>query len=135
MSLKRAYLIIFLILLVDQITKIYVKTHFVYGDRGQIDVASWFKIILIENEGMAWGTKIPGNYGKLILTLFRFCAIGGIGYWLYTAVQKHSSPYLITAIALIFAGATGNIIDSMFYGVIFNDSYGQVATLFSTEPY
>lgn len=135
MSLKKAYLIIFLILLVDQIIKIYIKTHFIYGERGQVDVANWFKIILIENEGMAWGTKIPGNYGKLILTLFRIVAIGAIGYWLWSAVQKHSSKFLIVAIALIFAGATGNIIDSVFYGVIFNDSYGQVATLFSPEPY
>jgi signal peptidase II len=84
---------------------------------------------------MAWGTKIPGEYGKLILTVFRLFAIVGIGYWLYDAVKKRHSVYLILSIALIFAGAAGNIIDSVFYGVIFDDSHGKLATLFSPEPY
>lgn len=133
MSLKRAYLIIFLILLVDQITKIYIKTHFQLQE--DVSVFSWFHIYFIENEGMAWGTEIPGAYGKLILTLFRLLAVAGIGYWLWDAVRKQSSNFLIVAIALIWAGAFGNIIDSVFYGVIFNDSNRQVATLFSPEPY
>jgi signal peptidase II len=99
-------------------------------------VFNWFKILFIENEGMAWGTKIPGTYGKLFLTLFRLAAVGGIGYWLWDSVKrKHSSNYLIVAIALILAGAFGNIIDSVFYGVIFDDSQHQVATLFSENPY
>ena len=113
---------------------IQIKTNFVYGEAGQIDVASWFKILLIENEGMAWGTKIPGIHGKLILTFFRILAVFGIGYWLYDASTKHSSNYLMVAISLIFAGAVGNIIDSVFYGVIFDDSYGHLATLFSDKP-
>lgn len=136
MSLKKAYLIIFLILLVDQITKIYIKTSFVYGENGQVDVTNWFKILLIENEGMAWGTEIPGAYGKLILTLFRLIAVGGIGYWLWDSVKKHSSNFLIVAISLILAGAFGNIIDSVLYGLIFNESTGtETATLFSADPY
>lgn len=135
MSLRNSILIIAIILLVDQFVKIYIKTNFVYGEAGQIDVASWFKIMLIENEGMAWGTKIPGEYGKLILTVFRILAVFGIGYWLYDASTKHSSNYLMVAIALIFAGAVGNIIDSVFYGVYFDHSYNQVATLFSDKPY
>lgn len=134
MSLRNSILIIAIILLVDQFVKIYIKTNFVYGEAGQIDVASWFKILLIENEGMAWGTRIPGEYGKLILTVFRILAVFGIGYWLYDASTKHSSPYLMVAIALIFAGAVGNIIDSVFYGVIFDDSYGHVATIFPEKP-
>jgi signal peptidase II len=134
MSLRNSILIIAIILLVDQFVKIYIKTNFVYGEAGQIDVTSWFKILLIENEGMAWGTKIPGAHGKLILTVFRIFAVFGIGYWLYDANTKHSSNYLIVAIALIFAGAVGNIIDSVFYGVIFDDSYGHLATLFSDNP-
>lgn len=81
MNLKKAALIIFVILLVDQISKLYIKTNFVLGE--SIEVFSWFKILFIENEGAAWGAKIPGEYGKLILTLFRLCAIIGIGYWLY----------------------------------------------------
>ena len=134
MSLLKAYLLIFVVLLVDQISKIYVKTNFVLG--GEFEVFDWFKIHFIENEGMAWGTKIPGEYGKLILTLFRLVALGGIGYWLWDSVErKHSSNYLIVAIALIFSGALGNIIDSVFYGVIFNDSTAQLATLFTDQPY
>ncbi len=135
MSLKNSILIIAIILLVDQFVKIYIKTNFVYGEAGQIDVASWFKIVLIENEGMAWGTKIPGTYGKLILTVFRILAVVGIGYWLYDASTKHSSNYLMIAISLIFAGAVGNIIDSVFYGVIFDNSYNNLATLFTENPY
>lgn len=133
MSLRNSILIIAIILLIDQFTKIYIKTNFVYNET--IDVTNWFKIMLIENEGMAWGTKIPGEYGKLILTLFRILAVFGIGYWLYDSSTKHSSNYLMVAIALIFAGAVGNIIDSVFYAVIFDDSYGHLATLFSEKPY
>ena len=134
MSLRKAYLLIFLVLLVDNISKIYVKTNFILGE--EVEVFNWFKIHFIENEGMAWGTQIPGAYGKLILTLFRLVAVGGIGYWLWDSVErKHSSDYLVVAIALILAGAFGNIIDSVFYGVIFDDSTSQLATLFSNEPY
>ena len=133
MSLRNSVLIIAIILLVDQFVKIYIKTNFVYNET--IDVTSWFKIMLIENEGMAWGTKIPGMYGKLILTVFRILAVFGIGYWLYDASTKHSSNYLMVAISLIFAGAVGNIIDSVFYGAIFDNSYNNVATLFTEKPY
>ena len=131
MSLKKAIAIIILILLVDQISKIYIKTSFVLGE--SVDVFSWFEIHFVENEGMAWGAKIPGEYGKLILTLFRLVAIVGIGYWLLDAIRKMSARVLIVAVALIFAGALGNIIDSVFYGMIFNDSTSQVATLFPSE--
>jgi signal peptidase II len=133
MSLKKAYALIFIILLVDQLSKIYIKTHFVLGE--EVTVFNWFKILFIENEGMAWGAQIPGSYGKIILTLFRLVAVTLIGYWLWDSVKKKSSNYLIVAIALILAGAFGNIIDSVFYGVIFNDSYHEVATLFSNQPY
>ena len=133
MSLRKAYLLIFLVLLVDQISKIYVKTNFILGE--EVTVFNWFKIHFIENEGMAWGTKIPGEYGKLILTVFRIFAVFGIGYWLYDSIKKNASSYLVVAIALIFAGAAGNILDSVFYGVIFDDSYNNLATPFSPEPY
>ncbi|HBR55331.1 MAG TPA: lipoprotein signal peptidase, partial [Flavobacteriaceae bacterium] len=111
MSLKKAIAIIILVLLIDQISKIYIKTTFVLGDG--VDVLSWFKIHFVENEGMAWGAKIPGEYGKLILTLFRLVAIVGIGYWLWDSVRKNASRVLVVSIALIFAGALGNIIDSV----------------------
>lgn len=133
MNLKKAYLIVFLVLLIDQISKIYIKTHFVL--HGEYEVFPWFKILFIENEGMAWGAEIPGAYGKISLTLFRILAVFGIGYWLWDSVRKHGSNLLIIAISLILAGAFGNIIDSVFYGRIFNDSSYEVATMFSNEPY
>lgn len=134
MSLKKAYLLIFAILLIDQISKIYVKTHFYYGET--VDITGWFRLQFIENEGMAWGTEIPGAYGKLVLTLFRLLAVTGIGYWLWKAVQEKASNFLIVSIALIWAGAFGNIIDSVFYGLIFNESTStEMSTLFSPDPY
>ena len=133
MSIKKAYLIVILILIIDQVSKIYIKTHFILGE--EVKVFDWFRIRFIENEGMAWGAEIPGSYGKLILTLFRIVAVGGIGYWLYDSVKKGYSAYLIASIALILAGAFGNIVDSVFYGLIFNHSHGQVATLFAENPY
>lgn len=139
MRLNKALLLVAIILIVDQISKIYVKTHFVLGE--DVTVFSWFKILFIENEGAAWGTKlsdilpVSDSAGKLILTIFRLFAIVGIGYWLYDIVRKMASKTLIIAVALIFAGALGNIIDSVFYGLVFDDSYNQVASLFSDEPY
>lgn len=135
MSLKKAYFIVFLILLVDQISKIYIKTHFRLDEFVRVGGLDWFRIHFIENEGMAWGAEIPGTYGKLFLTLFRIVAVVGIGWWLWDSVTKKLSNYLIVAISLILAGAFGNIIDSVFYGVIFDHSVGQVATLFSDQPY
>ncbi|MEZ4818043.1 MAG: lipoprotein signal peptidase [Flavobacteriaceae bacterium] len=131
MTLKKAIALIILVLLIDQISKIYIKTHFAIGDG--VNVFSWFKIYFIENEGMAWGAKIPGKYGKLALSLFRIGAIIGIGYWLWDSIRKEASKVLIVSIALIFAGAFGNIIDSVFYGIIFNDSTHQVATFMPAE--
>ncbi|TDE31657.1 lipoprotein signal peptidase [Flavobacterium ranwuense] len=133
MSLRKAYLLIFILLLVDQVSKIYIKTNFILGE--EVEVFKWFKILFIENEGMAWGVQIPGAHGKLFLTLFRIAAVGGIGYWLWDSVKKKSSDYLIVAISLILVGAFGNIIDSVFYGVVFDDSHQQLATLFSDQPY
>ncbi|SDX04600.1 lipoprotein signal peptidase [Aequorivita viscosa] len=128
MGLKKASAIIILILLIDQISKVYIKTHFMLGE--EIRVFDWFRILFVENEGMAWGAKIPGTHGKLILTLFRIVAIGGIGYWLWDSIRNQAPRILVISIAFIFAGAMGNIIDSVFYGIIFDDSYRQVATLF-----
>ena len=135
MSLRNSILIIAIILLVDQFVKIYIKTNFALNDEIKVMGLDWFRIHFLENEGMAWGAKIPGMHGKLILTIFRILAVFGIGYWLYDASTKHSSNYLMVAIALIFAGAVGNIIDSVFYGVYFDHSYGQTATMFSENPY
>jgi len=135
MSLKKAYLLVILLLVIDQVSKIYIKTHFIIEERIKVMGQNWFQIFFIENEGMAWGVELPGAYGKLLLTLFRILAVGGIAYWMHDSVQKRGSSYLIVAIALILTGAFGNIIDSVFYGIIFDDSHGQVATLFSDNPY
>lgn len=135
MSLKRAYLLVFLVILIDQIVKIYIKTHFLYGDAGEFVVTDWCRLHFIENEGMAWGTEIPGQYGKLFLTVFRLLVVPVIIYWLYDSVKKNASKPLILAISLILAGAIGNIIDSVFYGVIFDNPMDKTATLFSSNPY
>lgn len=138
MSLKKSIIVIVIILLIDQISKVYVKTHFALHD--SVEVFSWFKIYFIENEGMAWGTRISDilpfmsdRTAKMVLTLFRVFAIVGIGYWLCSATKKRSSKVLIVAVALIFAGAMGNIIDSVFYSIIFDDSIGQVASFLPKE--
>ena len=131
MSLKKAGIIILLILIIDQVSKVYIKTNFILQE--DVEVFSWFRIVFVENEGMAWGKKIPGEYGKLFLTLFRLVAIVGIGYWLWDAVRKHSPRILIISISLIFAGAMGNIIDSVFYGVLFSDSNLTPATFLPPE--
>jgi signal peptidase II len=130
---KRAVFIIVIILLIDQVSKIYIKTHFVLSEEIKVLGLDWFRIHFLENNGMAWGKEFGGRSGKLFLTLFRLVAIAGIGYWLYDAVKNNAHRILITAIALIFAGALGNIIDSVFYGIFFSDSYRQVATFLPPE--
>ena len=138
MSLKKSAFIIISILLIDQISKIYIKTHFALGDEYRL--FDWFRIYFVENDGMAWGTKISDfasfisdRTAKIALTIFRIVAIIGIGYWLIEATKKKRPMVLLLAIALVFAGALGNIIDSVFYGVLFNDSYGQIASVFPIE--
>lgn len=130
---KRAVFIIVTILLIDQVSKIYIKTHFVLSEEIKVLGLDWFRIHFLENNGMAWGKEFGGRSGKLFLTLFRLVAIAGIGYWLYDALKNNAHRILITAIALIFAGALGNIIDSVFYGIFFSDSYRQVATFLPPE--
>jgi len=95
----------------------------------EVRITDWFIIHFTENNGMAFGTELGGDYGKLFLSVFRIFAVFGIFYWLYSSVKQNLSKILIFSIALIFAGALGNILDSIFYGVFFNDSLGQIATL------
>jgi signal peptidase II len=120
-------------ILLDQIIKIYVKTHFVLGE--EVVVFDWFRIHFTENNGMAMGFEFGGKAGKLFLTLFRLVAVSAIVYWLMGAIKSKTHNAVIVAISLIFSGAVGNIIDSVFYGVIFNSSNHKVATLFSETPY
>lgn len=128
MSLRKAGLIIALILIIDQVSKIYIKTTFSLGE--EVRVFDWFRILFVENEGMAWGMQLPGDYGKLLLTSFRLLAILGIGYWLYDSIKKQLPKVVLIALCLVSAGALGNIVDSVFYGVIFDDSLGNVASFF-----
>jgi len=91
------------------------------GDEFSV-IGDWFMIHFVENNGMAWGMSFGGEYGKLFLSLFRIVAIGGIGYYLYTIIKSKKNSLLIISISLILAGAIGNIIDSLFYGLIFEAS-------------
>ncbi|WP_165042970.1 lipoprotein signal peptidase [Dysgonomonas sp. ZJ709] len=122
-----AILVIALVIIIDQASKIWVKTNMSLYET--IEITSWFKIYFVENNGMAFGMEV---IGKLFLSLFRIVAIGFIGYYLYTLVKKQYSKGYIACIALILAGAFGNIIDSVFYGEIFSASYqGHVASFVS----
>ena len=126
MSLKvKSLLIILIIVFVDQALKIWIKTHLMLYQ--EIRVFDWFFIHFVENPGMAFGMEFFGKYGKLFLSLFRIVAVSAIGYYLYRMIEKQSPVGLIISISMILAGALGNIIDSAFYGMLFNDSYSQVA--------
>jgi len=128
-----AILVLFLAILIDQIVKIYIKTNFRLGE--EVVVFDWFRIHFVENNGMAMGIEFGGKGGKLFLTLFRIVAVGGIIYWLVNSVKSKLHNIAIIAVALILAGAIGNIIDSVFYGVIFDTPANGVATLFPEKPY
>lgn len=120
--MRKYILIILLVLLVDQSSKVWVKTHMHMDE--SIPIFGWEKaqIYFTENPGMAFGFELEGEYGKLMLSLFRIIAVAGIGWYLWDLYKKKASPGYITCIALIFAGALGNIIDSAFYGLIFSES-------------
>lgn len=123
-----AFLIIFGVLLLDQLLKIWIKTHMMLGEEFPV-FGNWFIIHFVENPGMAFGMEFGGSYGKMFLSIFRIVAVIGIGFYLYQLIRKQMHLGLIACIALILAGALGNIIDSAFYGMIFNESSGQVASL------
>jgi signal peptidase II len=130
--LKKSLLIIFLILLIDQVLKIWIKTNMYIGQEYNI-FGNWFIIHFTENEGMAFGMKFGGDYGKLILSLFRIVAVGAIGWYLYKLIKENTDKLYIICMSLIFAGAIGNILDSAFYGIIFSESYFNIAQLFPAE--
>lgn len=125
---KKALLLIFLVIFIDQVVKIYIKLHFTLGEAHP--VFSWFQIVFVENNGMAFGMEI---IGKLFLTVFRIIAVSALGYFIYTLIKKQFRTGFILSVALLTAGAAGNIFDSLFYGLIFSDSLGQVATFLPVE--
>ena len=126
---KKAVLFVFAILLVDQVLKIWIKTHMVIGQEIHL-FGNWGIIHFIENNGMALGMEMGGKQGKLILSIFRVVAIFGIGWFLSSLISKKANLGLIFAVSAIIAGAIGNIIDSAFYGIIFSESFSQHAILF-----
>ena len=134
MKLRSAVLIILFIIIADQALKIWIKTSFPFGHIKDVMGLSWFKLYFIENKGMAWGMEIGGQWGKMLLTIFRLAAaIFGTWYLVKIVKQNYSRGFIICA-SLIYAGALGNLIDSLFYGLIFSktDHY-TVATMFPPD--
>ncbi len=129
---KKSVLFILLILLIDQVLKIWIKTHMTIGQEYHI-FGNWGIIHFIENNGMAFGMEMGGKTGKFILSLFRIVAISGIGFFLASLIKKKAYPGLILAVSAIMAGAIGNMIDSAFYGMIFSESFHQTAVMFPPE--
>lgn len=122
MKYRNALLIVIFVILIDQISKFYIKLNFTYGEDLMV-IGSWFRLHFIENEGMAFGMKLSDNsFGKLALTLFRLVAVVFGFFLIKRLVNKQYTRGLILCSALILAGAAGNLIDSMFYGLIFTES-------------
>ncbi len=130
-----AILTIVIILIIDQISKIYIKTHLNYGEGFDILGLSWAKIHFVENEGMAFGMSFGGLTGKYILSIFRIIMTGFLIYILYNLIKQNEPKSLIVFFSLVIAGAIGNSIDGLFYGIIFSESHyhGGIATMFPPE--
>lgn len=116
------WIVILFVLLLDQTSKVIVKTQMTLGQNIQV-IGDWFNIYFIENEGMAFGMQFSGEYGKLILSIFRIIAVIFIGWYIHKLVLQKAHRGLIVCVSLIMAGALGNIIDSAFYGLLFSESY------------
>lgn len=119
-------------MLIDQLIKVYIKTHFFLGEEVHV-AGNWFIIHFTENNGMAYGMEFGGQFGKFFLSTFRIVAVGGIGWYLWSIVKKKEDKLYIICIALVFAGALGNIIDSALYGIMFSDSGYDVARFLPEE--
>ena len=125
---KLVLLLIVLLLIIDQAVKIWVKTHMTL-DQSFTVFPNWFFIRFIENPGAAFGFQLGGDYGKLILSIFRICAIGALGYYLHVLLRKKAPTGVLVGFTLILVGAAGNVFDSAFYGLIFSEStFYNVAT-------
>ena len=144
LDIKKGFIFVLILLFFDQLLKFYIKLNFpltLYGQPAIIDLG-FFKLLFIENEGMAMGARLNNIFpflsdysAKLSLTMFRLIAVVGIGYWLISALKNNKSNLFKITLCLIFAGALGNIIDSVFYGHWFSSSYGQVATFLPETGY
>ena len=126
---QKTILLVFLIIFVDQFSKLWVKTHLQLGEG--IHVFDWFYILFVENNGMAFGIEF---IGKIFLSLFRIIAVCLLVYYIYKLLKGNKTTYgYIASVAAVLAGAIGNIIDCVFYGIMFTDSYGRVAKMFPPE--
>jgi signal peptidase II len=126
---KKSILIILAILTLDQFFKVLIKTNMRIGEEIPV-IGNWFILHFTENNGMAFGMDLPGENGKIFLSLFRILAVTGIAFYMRYLIRQKAHNGLVLSVALILAGAAGNIFDSLFYGMIFDDSWGKVATLF-----
>lgn len=127
--MKKPLILVFLILIIDQIVKFWIKLNFTLGEELFL-IGDWCRLHFIENEGMAFGMSFGEQTGKLILTIFRIIASVLIFLYLRRLIQRKEKPLAIYAFTLVFAGAVGNIIDSLFYGLIFSES-----TFFTTAQF
>ncbi len=128
MKKTQVFLLAFLILLVDQVLKIYIKTHYYMGQETVLfESLPWFRLHFVENEGMAYGWKLGGTWGKIALTSFRLVAVIVGTFYLLSIIRKQYHKGYIVCVTFIYAGAIGNLIDSLFYGMIFefSDVYAQ----------
>ncbi|MCB0663658.1 MAG: lipoprotein signal peptidase [Saprospiraceae bacterium] len=137
--MKRSHFVILLVVLIlvlDQWLKIWVKTNMAYGEEFTLLGLNWARIHFVENEGMAFGLKLGGDYGKLILSVFRIVVVSFLIYFIGQLIKEKMSFGLLASVGAIMAGALGNILDSMFYGLIFSESdpfHGKVAELFPAD--
>ena len=126
--LKKSILLIAVVLVLDQLLKVWIKTNMMIGQ--EIHFFDWFIIHFTENKGMAFGMEFGGSFGKYLLSIFRLVAIVAIAIYLKNIAKTDVKKGVILSISLVLAGAIGNMIDSAFYGLIFSESYGQLATVF-----
>ena len=134
-QIHKVGLIIFLILLADQWLKIYIKTHFNYGESFFLLGQEWAQLHYVENEGMAFGITFDWTYGKLLLSVFRVVMIGGLFWYIRQLIAHRAPAAFLYCIALITAGAIGNMIDSAFYGMIFDVSGDQSYEIAKIVPF
>jgi signal peptidase II len=127
-KLRQVVFVILLILIADQVLKYYIKTHYFINEEHKV-IGNWFRLHFVENKGMAWGWEFGGSFGKIILTLFRLFAVFFGIYYIKKIVRQKQHKGFIICVALIFSGAVGNLIDSLFYGLIYTDSPEGYSTL------
>ncbi|MFA5619759.1 MAG: lipoprotein signal peptidase [Weeksellaceae bacterium] len=116
--MKKVGIIVVLILLLDQFVKFYIKTNF-YLNEG-VEIFPWFQLKFVENPGMAYGAEFGGLTGKMALSVLRIFLIGLIAFYIWKNIPKHNNNYFKIGMALVLAGAIGNLIDSLFYGMLFD---------------